>query len=436
MENANSPSANPLPGAADPTKNLMPTSYKFQFTGKAGEYFKIWIVNLALTLATLGIFSAWAKVRSRRYFYGNTHLDGSTFNYTANPIAILKGRAIMFVFFVLYAVGEKIDPIVALIAFGILMLLFPWIYVRAMIFNNSNTNYRGIRFGFKKDYISYYTALLWGGFIAVITLGVCTPYIDYRRTLLTVDHSRYGKTYMKLNGNFGSFWAIYFFSGLFYMGIVIVVALLSAGGGLFKVDETLTNNPAFEQVKEQREEVERIQEKIRTIGESDGFTIEEKREKLSEAKDELEAAEAAYNKKVKDVAKTSTDDALKNFLNWKLYIFIVLFYGGIFVALAFMKSQMFNYVWNRTRIGSFYFKANMNFGTLLGMYIVNLVVCLLTLGLAYPWARIRLARYRAECLTMHGTAEQSLADFAQSEQASEDALGDAGADFWDMDLGF
>ena len=38
------------------------------FKGTTRDYFRLWIVNLCLTLFTLGIFSAWAKVRKKRYF--------------------------------------------------------------------------------------------------------------------------------------------------------------------------------------------------------------------------------------------------------------------------------------------------------------------------------------------------------------------------------
>lgn len=38
----------------------------FAFHGSAGEYFRIWIVNVLLSIVTLGIYSAWAKVRTRR----------------------------------------------------------------------------------------------------------------------------------------------------------------------------------------------------------------------------------------------------------------------------------------------------------------------------------------------------------------------------------
>jgi hypothetical protein len=43
-----------------------------EFTGSGSEYFRIWIVNLLLTLVTFGIYYPWAKVRRLRYFYGNT----------------------------------------------------------------------------------------------------------------------------------------------------------------------------------------------------------------------------------------------------------------------------------------------------------------------------------------------------------------------------
>jgi uncharacterized membrane protein YjgN (DUF898 family) len=41
-------------------------SIALEFTGCAGEYFRIWIVNVCLSVLTLGIYSAWAKVRRKR----------------------------------------------------------------------------------------------------------------------------------------------------------------------------------------------------------------------------------------------------------------------------------------------------------------------------------------------------------------------------------
>ena len=69
---------------------------KLEFRGSAREYFRIWSVNLCLTLLTAGIFSAWAKVRKKRY------LDGTPFQYLAQPIPILRGRLLAAALFVVY----------------------------------------------------------------------------------------------------------------------------------------------------------------------------------------------------------------------------------------------------------------------------------------------------------------------------------------------
>src|SRR5512140_1794337 len=96
--------------------------HKFEFTGKGWEYFRIWIVNLLLTILTLGIYSAWAKVRRLQYFYRNTRLADASFDYHGTPKAILKGRIIALGLAVLYNVTLKFNPILGL-AIGLLLVL-------------------------------------------------------------------------------------------------------------------------------------------------------------------------------------------------------------------------------------------------------------------------------------------------------------------------
>ena len=52
-----------------------------EFKGKALEYFGIWLANILLTVVTIGIFSAWAKVRRLKYFYNNTNILENSFAY-------------------------------------------------------------------------------------------------------------------------------------------------------------------------------------------------------------------------------------------------------------------------------------------------------------------------------------------------------------------
>ena len=103
-----------------------------EFTAAAGEYFRIWIVNLFFTLITLGIYSAWAKVRKRRYFYGSTRVDGATFDYFASPKAVLKGRIVAVIVLVAYALLGELYPTSRFVFWGLAIVMLPWLAVRAL----------------------------------------------------------------------------------------------------------------------------------------------------------------------------------------------------------------------------------------------------------------------------------------------------------------
>src|SRR5690606_5071909 len=134
--------------AASPVASPAGREVAFSFTGNASEYFRIWIVNMALTVVSLGVYSAWAKVRNRQYFLRHTWLDGASFDYTAQPTNILKGRAIVAAAFVLVYVANLVTPVLGgLLAFG-MVLLVPWAVTSSLAFNARNTTYRNIRFGF------------------------------------------------------------------------------------------------------------------------------------------------------------------------------------------------------------------------------------------------------------------------------------------------
>src|SRR5450755_3739467 len=80
-----------------------------RFTGSGAEYFGIWIVNLLLTIVTIGIYSAWAKVRRLQYFYRHTELAGSSFDFHGNPIKILIGRIVALVMLFAYNYFARIQ---------------------------------------------------------------------------------------------------------------------------------------------------------------------------------------------------------------------------------------------------------------------------------------------------------------------------------------
>src|SRR5271154_4899674 len=92
------------------------------FTGSGAEYFGIWIVNLLLTIVTLGIYSAWAKVRRLKYFYRHTELAASSFDFHGSPIRILIGRLLALAMLIGYNVSVRLHSpltLVVVIVLGI-----------------------------------------------------------------------------------------------------------------------------------------------------------------------------------------------------------------------------------------------------------------------------------------------------------------------------
>ena len=128
----------------------------FFWSGNTITYIKLRSTNFLLTLITLGIYSPWAKVRTKRFFLGNTSLLDSTFDFDANPFSILKARLVIFFVitsFILYDVYT--DSNSTGIFFILLLILLPFLIVRSHVFNARHTIWRNVRFRFEKKYSSY-----------------------------------------------------------------------------------------------------------------------------------------------------------------------------------------------------------------------------------------------------------------------------------------
>ena len=124
------------------------TDYPVRFVGTGSEYFRIWIVNLFLTIVTLGIYSAWAKVRRLKYMYRNTQIAETSFDYHGSPIAILKGRLIALVLLIAYNVSFNLSLIAGVITLVVLAAIFPWLIRQSLRFRARYSSYRGIHFQF------------------------------------------------------------------------------------------------------------------------------------------------------------------------------------------------------------------------------------------------------------------------------------------------
>ncbi len=201
----------------------------FTFTGKGSEYFSIWIVNIALTIITLGIYSAWAKVRKMQYLYRNTSLAGSSFDYHGNPIAILKGRGIALAALIAFQVSWQVSPMIGLLVIVLLAAVFPILIKRSLQFKLFNSSYRGLRFGFDGSNGAAYRIFL---FLTVVTalINFIWPYTHHQIKNYQHGNSRFGQARFSFSATSRQFYKVYVRAALLgILGVVLIIALLSTG---------------------------------------------------------------------------------------------------------------------------------------------------------------------------------------------------------------
>lgn len=150
-------------GAGDLTPSLRRPKDAYQihlrFTGTGGAYFRIWIVNLLLTLVTLGLYYPWAKVRKLRWFYGHTQLAGHAFDFHGEPRKMLRGTMLAGLLVVAYSVAGEFSPLSGLLAAAVVAGLWPLMLRAALQFRLANTSWCGLRFSFSGSVREAYAAV-------------------------------------------------------------------------------------------------------------------------------------------------------------------------------------------------------------------------------------------------------------------------------------
>jgi uncharacterized membrane protein YjgN (DUF898 family) len=347
---------------AEPVAPDASTRTAMRFEGSVSEYFKIWIVNTALTIVTLGIFSAWAKVRSKRYLYGNTFIGANAFDYHASPLRILVGRAIAGGLLIGYSLTAVISPKAIFAWYLLFIFVFPWLIKSSLRFTARNTSYRNVRFDFRGTYGGAFKAFVLWPALAVVTLLVALPFSHRARDYYNINNHSFGPARFNADISVGRLFLIY----LMGAGIFIASALAAIIVG----------------------------------------TIVEIGIKVAGA----------------------------NLYVPALPIGIGVYVVAILIVPSVIGAFTFNLALNSTQLGDdFRFESRLSPIRMTWILFSNLAATLATLGLLYPWARIRAARYRASCITIIGPAD--IADFSSAPLSGGSAVGEEIASFFDIDFG-
>lgn len=120
-----------------------------RFTGTGGEYFRIWVTHLLLNLLSLGLYSPWAKVRKARWFAQHTLLLDSPFDFHADPRRILFGRLTIAALVLAFLGASLLAPAAGRSVLLLACLAAPLLLASALRFRFANTSWRGLRFALK-----------------------------------------------------------------------------------------------------------------------------------------------------------------------------------------------------------------------------------------------------------------------------------------------
>lgn len=364
---------------AQTTVPSVPDAHPVQFHGSASQYFGIWIVNILLSIVTLGIYSAWAKVRRQRYFYGNTSVMGHAFEYHADPIAILKGRLIVVAALIAYYAAQLLFPLGSLVLLLLFVPLYPVVFMLSWRFNARVTSWRNVHFFFdykpKRDYLTAFGVLVLLQVAAAMTAYLLIPLAAQRKWKLVLKRLSYGRQRFHEAIPAGPIFRGYFLSLL--VGLPAWIALVG------------------------------------------GFVLLAWMDATSEVPDDETAVEGI--------------SAIATPVMMGLVFAVAII--SVMLAYAIYTARLRNTVFNNSEIEDVgHATSRLRPVKLWWIMVTNTIAVLCSLGLATPWAAVRMWRYQVETLAF--TPAGDLDAVVDRETAAGTAVGAEWTDFEGIDLGF
>jgi uncharacterized membrane protein YjgN (DUF898 family) len=391
------------------------------FEGNGSEYFKIWIVNILLISITLGLYYPWAKVRNHRYFYGNSTLEGRNFDFHATGKQLFLGYLIAMGLFLVYVMVGQLLPLGGPVLLVVLFLALPWIVWRSLMFNMRMTSFSNVRFGFAgKLGLAYVNFLLLpllffvsvyalpiaaaiivplyegsmpayaGGLIAVaVVVSMVLAFYFFalmqkRNTSYLINGYRYGQGEFSTELRTATFAKIALKTfGLSFLTLTVVMMFIGTAVVLMGMDGGFADLTQMGNVENPEE----------LIG-------------------ELLAGGAAVAVVIG---------------------YIAMIFAGFFL-MAYMQTRQRTYILENILLdGKIAFISSLKARSLAWVMLSNFLLIMFSLGLATPWAKVRVARLMLE--NTYVDAGEGFDQYMTQKQEEQSSLGEQIGDAFDVDIG-
>ena len=388
---------------------------QIQFKGSGTEYFKIWIVNVLLCIVTIGIYYPWAKVRTRRYFYANTEYADRYFDYHATGKQLFFGYLIGVLILIAIQIINTVIPVAGFILPVILFAFIPWIIWRSLKFNMRMTSFSNVRFSFKGNLKSAYI------------IYMLIPVLGYAVVALLV----FGSFIPMVSLNEGANTSFAF--TLFAVGIIAALAIGVFIAGLFtkKAAEYQISQTKFGQgnffINIKTEKFIKIQLKKMLI--IIGFLL-----LLSILSGLLFASTMSSGLDLENISN-DIEGAGANPLFIVGFIFVYVGFISTFLfATAYSFSRQRQYLFENTTLDKgITFRSTVGAKRYFYVLLTNMLMVLFTIGLALPWAKVRVARYLADNSWIEAS-DIDINSYLTQKQEEQSALGEEIGDVLDIDI--
>lgn len=366
------------------------------YHGKAGQVFRLHIMNLLMNIITLGVYSFWGKTRIRRYMTSHVSISGDRFEYTGTGKELLVGWLKAMVIFLPLLICMSIPGVNILGIFAFLAIFSVALYL-ALRYRLSRTKWRGIRFRLDGRIKEYFVLSLKRTFINIFTAGFKIPKSDILLWSYVANNMSYGDLKFSYKGDHTRLRKIHLIT------ISIFIVSIVGGFGGFLASGVISG-------------IERV-EKARSAQTSN-----------------VPSASAEYED-VQPVAQNEFAPK-KSEMEAEFVAAAIMLYLGLgigFISRLWYKAELWKEKFRGLSLGNIRFKSDITGIGLAKLYIVNIAIIIVTLGLGKPIAAHRTLRYFATNMRIGGDLQDMVA--RQEALLQKSGMGDALAADVGFDLG-
>lgn len=201
----------PAPDQADHIQQSHSTMHG-AFRGAGGTLLGMQVVNVCLTLVTLGAYHFWGKAKIRRYLFSHTAFGSDRFVYHGTGKELYQGflKAMLVFGLPYFSLGAVhtflelprwVDLLSQALAGLVLFLYVPVAMVNARRYRCTRTSWRGIRFSFRGHTTDFLKLYFRGWALTLLTLGSYYPYFQTQRQAFLHGHTYWGNQRFGFNGH-------------------------------------------------------------------------------------------------------------------------------------------------------------------------------------------------------------------------------------------